>query len=105
MVTGTEFPEFPSHLEQFGEQEARESHPYDLVVEFEALAPIALVHGYASSVEYFERDTEPSAVFGSFAGYLREKKFAFEALHDSKDGSFATEKQGVPATGSAEPGL
>ncbi|MCW5962772.1 MAG: hypothetical protein KIT83_01935 [Bryobacterales bacterium] len=45
---------FRDYRLEYGEERARrEAHLHAMIVEFESLAPIALVHGYTSSVEFW----------------------------------------------------
>jgi pimeloyl-ACP methyl ester carboxylesterase len=76
-------PGFAAKMDVSGEEEARSfEHDWRLRAEFEALAPIALVHGYRSDIAYWSRfDPDRETAENAFDVPLKEKHVGFEAIH------------------------
>jgi pimeloyl-ACP methyl ester carboxylesterase len=67
-----------------GEQSARlNAAPHSMIVKFEALAPIALVHGYTSDIAFWNRavaDPDGETIEDAFMTPLTRKSVAFERI-------------------------
>ncbi|MCC6263860.1 MAG: hypothetical protein IT169_09805 [Bryobacterales bacterium] len=80
---GTQLPEFLSNKAIYGEEVARTWHPYGMIVEFEALAPIALVHGYTSDIRYWNNavaDPDGETIEVAFMTPLVRDHVGFERI-------------------------